>query len=72
MIVSQLGALSESDPRREGARGILIAIEGVDGTGKTTVAHGLQSALNKEYSSGVVHVSFPTQTCKDSYVCNLF
>ena len=66
MIVSQLGARSES------ARGLLIAIEGVDGTGKTTVAHSLQSALNKEYSSGVVHVSFPTQTCKDSYVCNLF
>lgn len=50
MIVSQLGARSES------ARGMLIATEGVDGIGKTTVAHCLQLALNKDCNSGVCNL----------------
>ena len=66
MIVSQPGT------RSEGARSMLIVTESVDGTGKTTIAHSLQSALNKDCGGSVVHVSFPTQTCKDSYVSNLF
>ena len=66
MIVSQLGA------RSEGPRSMLNVTEGIDGTGKTTVAHSLQSTLNKDCSSGGVHVSFPTPTCKYSYVGNLF
>lgn len=70
-IVPLMSAMAEEDEEpvataettaSSAARGLFVVFEGIDGSGKSTVAHGVFDALSREMPGRVVLTSEPTDT----------
>lgn len=53
-------------------RGIIIDIEGLDGSGKETQSRLLCENIKKEYKCGVKYISFPDYTSKSSTLVKMY